>query len=500
MPVFVSSTSVATRPGVYAIEESPPALIQATGTAIAAIVEQFPWGPAQKLTSPGSFREFLDTFAPAGFVRTGSGYLAVIKKAFPQLKVVRVIDPAAVQAFATVTKAGPTNMLTLTAKYPGTAGNSLSATVSAASDGDANHFNLTVSISSATGVTTDLIQNLNYSGTGADSVPDLTSALLLGSITKLASGVPTPGTYTFASGTDGTIDATTYVGTAGAPDKGISLLENDKTIDAFFVGDPGNSIRATVNAGGKAHADLMTDRVFYMNGNSGQSASAAVTDVASYRSLRVVYVDPWVKITDDTTGAIQLVPSAPFAASVACQLSPSTDIGWRDDKVIAMLDGIVDVEADRGSNAAANTAAGITTVIKAVGGGFAFELGVVTIAPTNPAKMLLTRTRMGHYIARSEVNSLQSKVNSPNVAFNWNDEILAIQTFLNTLIKNGVSDPNNSPFIVAGAIVNLKTANSSGSIAAGEFHIPQSIQTAATQEKIFLELNYGPNVTVNTGL
>lgn len=500
MPVFVTSTSTALRSGVYALEVSPPSVIQATGSAVSALVEQLPWGPVQSLTSPGSFRDFLDMFAPAGVSRTGSGYLAAIKKAFPILKVVRVGDPAAVAAFINVPKAGPVDMLTFTLKYSGTAGNGMTVTISAASDGDANHFNAAITVSGTTGVTTDLIQNLNYSGVGADSVPDLSKTFLIGTIVKLASGVPLAATYTFGSGTNGTVNAASYVGTAGAPDKGFSLLENDKTIDGFFVGDPGNGIRATVNAGGVAHADLMTDRVYYMNGNSAQTAAAAESDVASYRSARVVYCDPWVKISDDTDGTIHLVPPAAFAASVAAQLPPSADIGWRDDKVLAMLSGIVDVEADRGSNAYFNTQAGITTVIKGVNGGFAFEKGVVTIAPQSPAKRDLTRTRMGHYIARSETSSLQSKVNSPNVPFNQDDEVLAVQTFLDQLVANGKLDPNNLPFIVAGKVVNLKVANSDTEIAAGHFYIPQDVRTGSSQEKIFLMLNFGPTVTVKVGL
>jgi phage tail sheath protein FI len=501
MPVFVSSTSAATRPGVYAIEQAPPSVIAPTGSATAALIDQLPWGPSQSLYTTSSFRDFIDTFAPAGFSHTGSGYLAAIKKAFPVFKVVRVLDPVG-QAKATcaINKTGPTLMLTLTAKYYGVSGNSLTATISAASDGNANHFNLAVTVTGATGTTTDLIQNLNYSGVGADSNPDLSQALLIGSIVKNSAGTPIVGTTSFTGGLDGTITAAHYVGTQGAPDNGVSLCENDNLIDAVFTGDPGNSFRAVVNAGLQAHADFKTDRVAYIAGNSGQTAAAAQADVASYRSLRTVYVDPWCKISDDTTGATQLVPAAPFAASVACRLAPSTDIGWRDPKVIAMLSGVLDVEIDRGGSAAANTAAGITTLIKQDGGGFAFESGVVTYAPLDPSRKLLTRTRMGHYIARSETASLKSRVNAPNVAFNWQDEVNAVQTFLNQLVANGQTDPNNQPFIVAGKVTGLAAANSTASIAAGNFFIPQSIQTAASQAFIFLQLTYGPTVNVAAAL
>ncbi len=500
MAVFVTSTSIARRPGVYAIERNPPATIRATGTGTAAIVEQFPWGPPQTVTEPTNFRNFVDTFAPFGMSHLGSGYLALIKKGFPVFKVVRVLGSNAVKAFATVVTAGAATVVVVTLKYAGVAGNSVTVAVSAASDGDANHFNMAVTIDGASGTTTDNFTNLNYSGTGTDSSPDLTKCLLVGTIVKGAGGIAAVATYTCAAGSDGTITAPTYVGVAGTANAGIAKLEGDRSIDAVFVGDPGNSLRAAVNAGLVAHVALMTDRVAYINGNSSLTQAATITDVASYRNERVVYCDSWVYITDDVTGATTLVPLAPFAASVACQLSPSTDIGWKDDKVISMLQGIVDLESDRGDAAATSTDAGIVTIGRELDGGFSFELGVVTINPTTPSKGLLTRTRMGHFIARSEVSSLRSAVNSPNVPLNQQDEVNAIEDFLSGLKANLSRDPNNNPFIVDYTIEDLAAANSPSDIAAGNFTIPQTIQTGATQSKIFLSLAYGPTVTVKAVL
>lgn len=501
MSVFVTSTSTARRPGIYALERTPPATIRATGSGTAALVEVFPWGPPQTIYEPGSLKELFDVFAPAGMDHLGSGYLSLIKKGFPTIKVVRVLGGTAAKATCTINTSAPAALIVVEMKYAGTAGNSITCTPSAASDGDTNHFNLTVSVTGASGTTTDFLQNLNYSGVGADSSPDLTKTLLVGKITKSASGVPALTTFTSSGGTNGTINAATYTGTQGTADIGIARLEGDNTIDAVFVGDPGNSFRNTVNLALVAHADFMTDRVAYINGNSGQSTvSAVATDVASYRSARCVYVDPWVYITDDVTGATQLVPPAAFAASVACQLSPSTDIGWKDDKVISMLNAITGVEYDRGQAAATNTDNGVVTVVREPTGGFSFELGVVTIAPSSPGKRLLTRTRMGHYIARSEVQSLRSKVNSPNVPYNQQDEVNAVENFLAGLKANVSRDPNNLPFIVDYAIKDIKVANSASDIANGTFTIPQDIQTGATQEKIFMSLNYGPTVTATTTL
>ncbi len=500
MAVFVTSTSAARRHGVFAIERTPPATVRATGSATSVIIEQFPWGPSQTLTEPTGMRNMLDTIAPPGMSRTGAGYLSVIRKGWPLLKFIRVLGTAAVKATVALNKTGPTAVITLTLKYHGTAGNSVTATVSDASDGDANHFNLAVTVTGATGTTTDKLENLNYSAVGTASSPDLTKTLLLGSIAVNSTGIVLRATSTFASGADGTIDATTYVGTAGTADKGLAKMESDRTVDGFFVGDPGNSIRAAVNLGLAAHADYMTDRVAYINSDSGLSMVDTQTAAAISRSQRVVFVDQWVNITDDTDGTTRLVSGASWAASVASQLPPSTSIAWKSDKVQRMLSGIVDLESDRGEAAASNTELGIVTFNREENGGFTFEAGVTTIAPTTPAKRNLTRTRMGHYIARSIVSSLRTSTDAPNVPVNQQDEICAVDKFLGQLKRNATTDPNNLPHILNYAMLDVEAANSETSLDAGEFHIPIDVKTSSAQEKIFISMNFGENVTVSTQL
>ena len=494
MPVFVTSETSATRHDVFAIERLPPAAIVATGTGTACVIEQFAWGPAQKLTTPDSLGDMLNMIAPPGMDRLGSGYMSVIRKGWPSLKFIRVLGSTAAAATATFASSTPTNIISVALKYPGTAGNSVTGTVAAASDGDSNHFNLTVTVTGPSGTTSDIFQNLNYSGTGPDSAPSFVNTLLVGSITKLASGIPVPGAQTFASGTNGTIDATSYVGTSGSGDKGAALMETDKRIDMFFCGDPGNSIRSTVNTGFVAHADLMTDRFAVINGNSGQTATAAQTDVANFRSTRAVYVDPWVYTFDDTTGAKTLVPAASFVASVAAQLPPSTSIAWKNQRVRSMLDGIVDIEAERGSAAGNNTTAGIVTVIREEDGGFTFEAGKVTAAATAPAQGNLTRTRMGHYIAKSITKSLRGSVDAPNVALNQQDLIDAVTNFMEGLANNAKTDPNSLPHVVAYSIPSLGAFNPQSKIDAGQFTIPLDVKTSSAMEKIFLSFQYGETV------
>lgn len=499
MTLFVTSKASATRHGVFGLEKEPSAVIAAAGFGVAAIIEQFPWGPSQVLTEPSSTGDMLLTVAPPGMTRTGSGYLSVIRKSFPLLKFVRVLGSTAVVASALIPRVAGGDLVRVDLKYPGTEGNAVTVTASAASDGDANHFNITVVVTGASGTTTDIIQNWNVSGTGADTTlsdTDKARLRLVGDVVKLQAGLATLGSVTASAGTDGTITASEYVGTAGTNNMGVAKLEGDLTIDHFFAGDPGNSLRAAVNSGLKAHADLMTDRVAYLNGNSGMTVAQAQTDVANYRSQRVVYADSWAYIYDDVTSTKRLVPSAPFAGAVASQLSPSTSIAWKGAATAAMLGNIVELEADRGQSAATNTAAGICTLIRKPKGGFAFEAGVVTIAPSSPAKKNLTRTRMGHYMARSMKDSLGDSVDAPNVYVIQQDIVDACADFVENLVLNAKKDPINLPHLVWGRIGDVAAQNSQVDLDAGEFSIPIEAKTSSGMEKIFLSFSYGETVRI----
>lgn len=500
--LIVTSTSQATRHGVYGIEREPPATIRAQGVAVTGICEQFPWGPADTVTEVTDMRSFIDTFAPPGMSHTGAGYMAVMGKAWPSLKVVRAVAASGtVAASCTINKTGPTALFVLTLKYVGTAGNSVTATTSAATDGDANHFNLAVTVTGASGTTTDKFENINLSGVGSDSFPtDFTNTKLLGAFSKSSAGVPLMGTTSFTSGADGSIAAADYVGTQGLANKGIALFEGDRTIDSVITGDPGNSFRATVNAGLMAHADYMTDRVAFISGNSGLTLAGAQTDVASYRSLRCVYADCWAYVKDDVDGTERLVSPAVFAASLAANLSPSTSFSWKSSVAKKFLAKISRLETNRGDGAYSNELAGICTLQAEPLGGYSFEAAVVTAAPTTPAKRKYKRTRMTHYIAKAIVSSLREYTDSPNVPVNQQDEVSAVSDFLETLKGNAKTNPNALPHIVDFAIRPLADFNSQVSIDGGEFTIPCDIKLSSDQERIFVSMKIGESVTVESVL
>jgi len=500
MPVFVESITTPTLMGIYAIEREPPALVQSAGTATALLLGQFPWGPTQVDQGtpfhPTNIGDLALTMAPPGMTRTGSGYLALLKKGWYDLRTVRVVGSAAAKATVNLVTGG-TTILVATLKYVGAEGNAVTWTISAASDGDANHFNLAIAITGASGTTTDLLYNVDASGT-TFSDPTTSSLRLLGSLTRSNTGRPTDGTGTFSGGSDGTINSARYLGTPGAGDYGLALAESDRDVRVCFADDPGDTDRAAVMAGLVAHSSLMGDRMALLHGDSGLTLALVQTDVATagYSSWQAAYVDGWVRIHDDIDGTLRLVPGDSFMASVMTRISPSTSPACKAAFIREMLNGIVSLETPRGEAAGSNTLRGINTIIAEPNGGWSIEGGVTTIAPSSPAKKRITRTRIGHYIATSIVSSLRDFAGAPNVTVIQDDVLIAVDRFMANLKKNVKQDPMKMPHVVDYGFGDRAAANSAQSIAEGNFIVPLDVQTSSGMDKIFLSMKFGETVTV----
>lgn len=494
MPVFVSSKSAAgSAHGVFALDQTNAALIQLTGTNVSCLVAQLPWGRDTQVVTPASAKDRVLEFAPYGMDHTGSGYLSIIGKAWPDLRIIRVVGAGAFGAGTTLTN-GATNILQIGAKYAGAAGNSLLATVLDASDGNSNHFNLVVQVSGVGGSTQDVFENFNVSGVGADSAPDLSDSLLVGAFLKNNSGRPTNGTYTFSFGSDGTPLSSDYIGTQGTGDKGFALAEGDDEIRQIFTDDVGNGLRNTVNAGLQQHAEFMGDRVAFMSGNGGMSLSATQTDAANFRSTRVMYMDPWVREADDIDGTLHALPPQSFGASVAAQLPPSTSIAWKSSEVGTMLEGIRALVNDRGVGRSQNTQKGVATIFKFSTGGFRIEADCTTNAPLNPAKKSLRRTRVGDAIATSFVSSIADQVDAPNVPVQQQGIMNALTRLLSDLKRAKDKDPAHNFFIADFSTPVV--ASSAAEIANGEFELDVDVQVGSAMEQIFLGINFGETVTI----
>lgn len=498
--IWQSAPSDALGPGVYGVPVAPPQSLPAEGTSTALILEQFPWGPSLTTYDPDGLADLISTFYPPGMNRNAPGPLAIGGKGWPDLRVYRVTAATGTLiASAIFASSVPTTIFTVALKYVGTAGNAVVGTISAPSDGVSGHVNLAVTCTGASGVTTDNFPNLDATSAltlAASAAVALTNAKLVGSITWDAAGTVVNGSVTFTSGADGAVAATDYVGTVGAGDKGLAYTEGEDDINLVCFGDPGSSLRAACNAGMLAHLASLGRRVGFMTGNAGQAASAAQTDVATYRLDQNVYVDPWMKKISDQDSTIQTVPAAAMAMSVAAQLQPSSHISWRDPSVAAMMTDVFDVEQTRGTpTALQNSKAGICTLIKKKGGGFAFYTDATSNAPANPAQGDLATIRMGQYIIISAEDGFQSNVEGPNVPYTQTPMRTALTSFMETLVFNSKNDPAHNPYVKSYSLGDPQTSNPDASLDAGDYTIPVKAKTDRGMIRIFIPLQYGPTVT-----
>lgn len=495
MPLFI--TSPTNRHGVFARSVNPPAQARRSSNGVVGIAGQFPWGPKDTLVTITNPADLYRTFAPPGFTQTGSAMTGLSNFGFPTLKVVRVLGTASAAATANVAKVGPVTILTWTAKYHGLAGNSMTVTAAAASDGDANHANYTVTMTNAFGTTSEVYRNINVSGVGTQLLPDVTNSALIATVTTPATGIPILGSNAFSGGADGTIDAAAYSGTAGTGNKGIALLESDPLIRHIMTDDPGNTLRAGCNAALKTQAETLGDRVAHISYNSGTLAVATVqADALTYVSENVVYSDVWANVYD-MTRVLSLIPPHFASACLASNLSPSTPFSWRDNTARKFLGGIQSLEFSRASDAGNNTDLGICTLIPYAGGGFAFESSVVTINRTTPSKGDCTRTQMLVYIAYAALAGLQAYVDAPNVKVNQDDATAVVDGILSGLKSEALQNPNNKPFIVDYQIIPRATMNSQADIDAGVFSIGSNVKFASGMGQIIYQIQGGKTVNIS---
>lgn len=498
MSVFVNSTTAAVPHGVYGIERQVPRVIRAIGTGVAACVAQFPWGPDAELVTPESSADLVNMFMPAGCDRVNStGCAAIVDKAFPTLKIVRVVGSTAAKASVDIPEEGSGSVgdiVAVVAKYKGLLGNSIVVTISNATDGDADKFNLKATLTGANGTTEDTVENIDFSEADAPAVT-LTNTKLIGAITQIAPGRPGNGTYNLTGGVSGTVASADYIGTAGAGDEGIALLETDRNIRHVFIDDCGDSLRSATNAGLQAHAILMGDRQVYVIGNKGLSVANLKTDKLNYTSDRVLYCDPWVRVLVD--GQLVDAPSAPFFACVASRIPPSLSIAWKGQPIGEMLAGIRGLVTQRGPNVLADLASnGINTLITEEDGSFRIESDNVASFVSSPDTGGLTRRRMADYIVISGARSLRPYTDAPNITELHDEEVIMLRNFLAGLKANKKVDVFNLPFIDDFQIEDVASANPTNELAANKFQLPFKVKTGSQQSWIYLLATVGPTVTI----
>ena len=402
-PFFTQNESEITRlEGLYVMERTPPAdIIGVSLNDVCVMGESIrgPVGRAVLCSSPARIREvFGGRDQGSGGVVTSPLWRALLNKPFSRLWIVRAAAAAAVKATVTM------SVVRTDATSVGQWGNNISAEVKAASDGDANHFNLEVTYLGSTKV----YKNLNvYAGAdnllsviGSDDANWIT-------LTKLADGRPVNGVYPLTTGADGIIADSDFTGVG----KAIDIAAAVQNVGCVFIAERSS---AALKAAIETKAASTPDRMWLIGPDSETvTAAAAITDVDNYRDTagRMVYTYGHTYTLDPETASEILTHPESWLASIFSQTDVDIHVGEEDTKRFTA--GIIRLYNEsfvRGDYIAFKDA-GICALEKDAGG-FAFVSGVTT--SLTPGFEQIARRRCADYLLLSLAKDLRFQVKKKN--------------------------------------------------------------------------------------
>jgi hypothetical protein len=490
--------------GLYIKERNPPAQVTGVNLNYVGIVGECVRGPVNTVVEITSQGRFLEVFGGRDKTADGSGgtllgkvWQAMLNKPFGKVFVVRAAAAAAVKASFTVeTAAGGagTAIARIDASSVGTWGNDVQFKISAATNGDANYWNLTVRY-----LGNDVVYKNLLTTTGNDN-----TATVLGddygnliTITKLADGRPvntaagvdgadssafvnlgeTVAAFTSVAGTDGTIADTDFTGTG----KGLELLANEPDVAIVLVAERMSTVI-------KDKIELLSasavDRVYLVGADAETtSVSAAATDAALQRSDRIIYCYNHFYTRDPDTGTEVLCRPESLMASILSQTAVDVHVGDFDNRKYAA--GVTRLYSTLSRQDYIDLkAAGISALEKDEG--FGFVSGVTSSLTSG--KEDITRRRSVDYIQLSLAGQLKYSVYKKNTESRRNANAGLIKGWLNGLKKN--------EFIVEDFSVDTESLNTTASRAQGIEKILLRVKLLGHIKHLVLETEMGTTVTI----
>lgn len=284
--------------GLNFLDVAPPPSPVGAQTKTIGIVGHFPWGPQNTPTLCLSWAEFRATFYPAAFgapnTTTFPAMKAFLLSRIPGPFYVVNINPTTVAdvmtAYSYTVSGGSWEGI---AAYPGTLGNAITVTWAAATDADVAKRNLTISI----GTTYSKL----YENVTTTTILTLANPYITWTATSTPAALPAAAAAanTTTAGVNGTAQASDYVGSS-VSNVGIRRFYT-QAVDWLFVAECPSALVNAVNTGLVAYGTGGgLDGGYVLCSVASQSASAAVTYIASYRDTtsKGVYVWPRPKVID----------------------------------------------------------------------------------------------------------------------------------------------------------------------------------------------------------
>ena len=392
-------------PDLY-VQIVPPqvSLLNGVASNVLGVVGTAQWGPVNSPVVLGSMADYAFNF---GSVQNrkydmGTAIAAAVLQGANNFRGVRVTDGTDVAAAVTIL----TNCLTLTGKYTGTLGNSISATVSAGSQASTQRVTIALP-----GQAAEIFDNIGAGLTGNALWVAIASAINNGNsplrgpsnfvVASAGVGVTAPAaaTYALTGGTDGTttITSTVLLGADTGTRTGMYALRNTGCSIAMLADCDTSTSWTTQVAYGLSEGTYMV-----LVGPSGDTVSAAVTakTTAGIDSYIAKYLHgDWVYFNDTVNGLVRLVSPQGFIAGLMANQSPE------QSTLNKPLQGVVGTQRSYANRVYSSAElqllgqAGIDVITNPVPGGSYFGARFGHNTSSNPVTNGDNYTRMTNYLA-----------------------------------------------------------------------------------------------------
>ena len=349
-PRYILTENQMGAPGVYVLERAPAVPIRGQRNRVVGFVGQCVRGPVGVPVLCDTYQRFLDVFGGRDKATNGGAILGHVWKALQgkywgRFYVARAAAAAAVKASFTLEDAAGgagVAVLRVDAASPGTWGNDVGIKVVAATNGDADAFNLLVRLYGKVTIYENIKIETGFDNTNVVIGNDHATLIRLA---KLADGRPvnnaasTDGadadgyvklgqvvaSYTSVAGTDGAIADGDYTGAAG-PMEAIDAMAGIHA--CAVVGLSNVAIKTKI----EELAGATTQRVWFAcPDDETVTYTAAVTERAGFNTDRMSYWFNHVKLTDPVTREEILEEPFLYPMSIISQTDPDVHPGDVDN-------------------------------------------------------------------------------------------------------------------------------------------------------------------------
>lgn len=495
--------NAASVPDVY-VQITPPQqnYLNGVATDILGIVGTASWGPVNSPTTVSAYSDYKTQFGPAINRKYDLGRAVVYsaRQGANNFRCVRVTDGTDVAASGTLGTTG----LTLTAKYTGTVGNQLTATLSAGSA--ANSWRLVLALPGQNPETFDnlaagLTGNAVWiaiaaainSGAGVLRGPSQLAVAAAGASTA----APVAATVTLSGGTDGAsgVTATQLIGTDGTARTGMYALRATGCANAFLADCDASTSWTTQVAYGLSEGTYM-----HMTGPAGDTIANAISTKAtagidSYAAK--LHFGDWCYVSDPETGVTSLMSPQAFGAGRKAAMSPEQSL------LNKPLNGITATQKTNG-NAVYSTAdlkqlsdAGIDVITNPCPGGSYFGCRIGKNTSSNAAINGDNYAGVTNYLAYTLNAGMGKHIGRLQTPTQRGEAQGTINGFLSTMwaanMLGDVNNPTRQPFSVQLDANN----NPSSQVAQGIEQIAVRATYLSVITTLVISVEGGQTVSIN---